>query len=340
MLWMLKSGCKSISFLIKNLIIYKYFLLLILGVNMIWQNYINGFKAYLKLEKSLSSNSIEAYIRDIEKLTQYFDLKKIEITPEKVVLNHLQNFIAWINEVGLSATSQARIISGIKAFYKYLLYEDVLDQSPADLLEAPKTGRKLPDTLSVEEINSLIDAIDLSKPEGTRNKAMLETLYGCGLRVSELISLQISNLYFKDGFIKITGKGDKERLVPIGDTAVKNINIYKDEVRNHLKIKKESTDILFLNRRGSKLTRVMVFLIIKDLAERIGLKKTISPHTFRHSFATHLIEGGADLRAVQEMLGHESITTTEIYTHLDREYLRASILQFHPRSEMNVKKKL
>jgi len=307
---------------------------------MIWQNYINGFKAYLKLEKSLSSNSIEAYIRDIEKLTQYFDLKKIEITPEKVVLNHLQNFIAWINEVGLSATSQARIISGIKAFYKYLLYEDVLDQSPADLLEAPKTGRKLPDTLSVEEINSLIDAIDLSKPEGTRNKAMLETLYGCGLRVSELISLQISNLYFKDGFIKITGKGDKERLVPIGDTAVKNINIYKDEVRNHLKIKKESTDILFLNRRGSKLTRVMVFLIIKDLAERIGLKKTISPHTFRHSFATHLIEGGADLRAVQEMLGHESITTTEIYTHLDREYLRASILQFHPRSEMNVKKKL
>ena len=306
---------------------------------MIWQNYINGFKAYLQLEKSLSINSVDAYIRDIEKLTQYFEVKKIDISPAKVNLNHLQDFIVWIIEMGLSATSQARIISGIKAFYKYLLLEDVIDQSPAQLLEAPKTGRKLPDTLSIEEINCLIEAIDLSKPEGTRNKAMLETLYGCGLRVSELTGLKISNLYFKDGFIKITGKGDKERLVPIGGTAIKNIDIYKNEIRNHLDVKKDSTDILFLNNRGAKMTRVMVFIIIKGLAKRIGLKKIISPHTFRHSFATHLIEGGADLRAVQEMLGHESITTTEIYTHLDREYLRTSILQFHPWSEINLKKK-
>ncbi|MBC8485260.1 MAG: site-specific tyrosine recombinase XerD [Bacteroidetes bacterium] len=306
---------------------------------MIWQSYINGFKAYLKLEKSLSTNSVEAYIHDIEKLSQFFDLKNKNISPEKVTLSELQDFIKWINELGLTATSQARIISGIKAFYKYLLLEDIISQSPAELLEAPRTGRKLPDTLSVEEINSLINAIDLSTPEGTRNKAMLETLYGCGLRVSELIGLKISNLYFNDGFIKITGKGDKERLVPIGNIAIKNIKIYIDNIRNHLNIKKDSTDILFLNRRGAKMTRVMVFLIIKNLAECTGLKKTISPHTFRHSFATHLIEGGANLRAVQEMLGHESITTTEIYTHLDREYLRASILQFHPRSEMNIKKK-
>lgn len=306
---------------------------------MIWQNYINGFKAYLKLEKSLSINSVEAYIHDIEKLSRFFDLKNKNISPEKVTLSELQDFIKWINELGLTATSQARIISGIKAFYKYLLLEDIISQSPAELLEAPRTGRKLPDTLDIEEINSLINAIDLSKPEGTRNKAMLETLYGCGLRVSELIGLKISNLYFNDGFIKITGKGDKERLVPIGNVAIKNIKIYIDNIRNHLNVKKDSTDILFLNRRGAKMTRVMVFLIIKDLAERIGLHKTISPHTFRHSFATHLIEGGANLRAVQEMLGHESITTTEIYTHLDREYLRTSILQFHPRSEINLKKK-
>jgi integrase/recombinase XerD len=298
---------------------------------MTWENYIKGFKAYLKLEKSLSNNSISAYLQDINKLVQFFELNEDIIPPEKVKLSDLQTFIQWINKLGLAATSQARIISGLKAFFKYMLLEDAIKQSPAELLEAPKTGRKLPDTLSVDEINKLIDAIDLSKPESTRNKTMLETLYGCGLRVSELINLKISNIYFNDGFIKVTGKGDKERLVPIGNVALKNISIYLESVRSRQNIKKEFTDILFLNRRGGRLSRVMVFLIIKELAERIGLKKTISPHTFRHSFATHLIEGGADLRAVQEMLGHESITTTEIYTHLDREYLREAILSFHPR---------
>lgn len=298
---------------------------------MIWENYIKGFKAYLKLEKSLSNNSISAYLHDINKLLQFFEHNENIIPPEKVKLSDLQAFIQWINKLGLAATSQARIISGLKAFFKYMLLEDAIKQSPAELLEAPKTGRKLPDTLSVDEINKLIDAIDLSKPESTRNKTMLETLYGCGLRVSELINLKISNIYFNDGFIKVTGKGDKERLVPIGNVALKNISIYLESVRSRQNIKKEFTDILFLNRRGGRLSRVMIFLIIKELAERIGLKKTISPHTFRHSFATHLIEGGADLRAVQEMLGHESITTTEIYTHLDREYLRDAILSFHPR---------
>ncbi len=305
--------------------------MLFLPPEMTWENYIKGFKAYLKLEKSLSGNSINAYLHDIEKLIRYFEISNIKIKPEKVTLSHLQDFIKYINETGLSATSQARIISGLKAFYKYLLLEDVIKQSPAEMLEAPKTGRKLPDTLSVDDINRLIDAIDLSKPEGTRNKAMLETLYGCGLRVSELINLKISNIYFNEGFIKITGKGDKERLVPAGNAALKYIRIYIENVRNKQDIKKEYSDILFLNRRGAQLSRVMVFLIIKELAGRIGLKKNISPHTFRHSFATHLIEGGADLRAVQEMLGHESITTTEIYTHLDREYLRDAILSFHPR---------
>ncbi len=305
--------------------------MLFLPPEMTWENYIKGFKAYLKLEKSLSGNSINAYLHDIEKLIRYFEISNIKIKPEKVTLSHLQDFIKYINETGLSATSQARIISGLKSFYKYLLLEDVIKQSPAEMLEAPKTGRKLPDTLSVDDINRLIDAIDLSKPEGTRNKAMLETLYGCGLRVSELINLKISNIYFNEGFIKITGKGDKERLVPAGNAALKYIRIYIENVRNKQDIKKEYSDILFLNRRGAQLSRVMVFLIIKELAGRIGLKKNISPHTFRHSFATHLIEGGADLRAVQEMLGHESITTTEIYTHLDREYLRDAILSFHPR---------
>jgi integrase/recombinase XerD len=305
--------------------------MLFLPPEMTWENYIKGFKAYLKLEKSLSGNSINAYLHDIEKLFRYFEISNIKIKPEKVTLSHLQDFTKYINETGLSATSQARIISGLKSFYKYLLLEDVIKQSPAEMLEAPKTGRKLPDTLSVDDINRLIDAIDLSKPEGTRNKAMLETLYGCGLRVSELINLKISNIYFNEGFIKITGKGDKERLVPAGNAALKYIRIYIENVRNKQDIKKEYSDILFLNRRGAQLSRVMVFLIIKELAGRIGLKKNISPHTFRHSFATHLIEGGADLRAVQEMLGHESITTTEIYTHLDREYLRDAILSFHPR---------
>lgn len=299
---------------------------------MIWQSYINGFKNYLKLEKSLSDNSVMAYVRDIEKVQQFLEMSNIDKKPKEILPADLQQFIYWISKTGLSATSQARIISGIKAFYKYLLLEDVINESPAELLESPKTGRKLPDTLSPTEVNDLIVAIDLSKPSGTRNRAMLETLYGCGLRVSELINLQISNLYFNQGFVKVSGKGNKERLVPVSGEAIKQINIYMKTIRVQLNIKKENTDFLFLNNRGTRLSRVMVFMIIKELAEKIGLKKNISPHTFRHSFATHLIEGGADLRAVQEMLGHESITTTEIYTHLDREYLREAILSHHPRA--------
>lgn len=297
-----------------------------------WKSYIQGFKSFLALEKSLSENSIEAYLHDIEKLTQFLSSKKYELSPKEIKLEHLQEFIKWVNELGMTATSQARMISGIRAFYKYLLLENILNNDPTTLIEAPRLGRKLPDTLSVEEINKIIDAIDLSTPEGQRNKTMLETLYSCGLRVSELVNLKISNLYFNDGFIKVIGKGDKERLIPIGSVAMKLITIYRNEVRCHITPKKDQEDFLFLNRRGSQLTRVMVFTIIKQLLIKAGLKKRVSPHTFRHSFATHLIEGGADLRAVQEMLGHESITTTEIYTHLDREYLREAIIRFHPRS--------
>ena len=297
-----------------------------------WESYINGFKSYLKLERSLSDNSVEAYTHDINKLTQFLEYKKYSLSPAKIELKHLQEFLKWANQLGMNARTQARVISGIKAFYKYLLLEDLINNDPTTLLETPKIGRKLPETLSPDEINELITAIDLSKPEGERNKAMLETLYGSGLRVSELTHLKLSDLYFNEGYLRITGKGDKERLVPIGKVAIKQIEIYKEQVRCHLQIKKEFEDIVFLNRRGSKLTRVMIFTIVKELAEKIGLQKNISPHTFRHSFATHLIEGGADLRAVQEMLGHESITTTEIYTHLDRDYLRNEIIQYHPRS--------
>jgi integrase/recombinase XerD len=297
-----------------------------------WKLHLLGFKSYLQLERSLSPNTIEAYMGDLQKLMQFLELKTYSISPSELSLQHLQEFLRWINELGMSATSQARVISGIRAFYKYLLLENNLKNDPTTLLEAPKLGRKLPDTLSLEEINALIAAIDLSKPEGQRNKAMLETLYSCGLRVSELVNLRISNLYLNDGFVKVTGKGDKERLVPIGSVATDQITIYREQVRVHLPVKKIAEDILFLNRRGSGMSRVMVFTIIRQLVEKIGLKKTVSPHTFRHSFASHLIDGGADLRAVQEMLGHESITTTEIYTHLDREYLRAAIQQFHPRS--------
>lgn len=297
-----------------------------------WKVYIQGFKSFLQLEKSLSKNSVEAYLHDVDLLMRFLELKKYSLVPKDLELNHLQDFLKWINELGMSAHSQARIISGIKSFYKYLLLENVLNHNPTELIEAPKLGRKLPDTLSLDEINKIIEAIDLSTPEGQRNKAILETLYSCGLRVSELVNLKISNLYFNDEFIKVVGKGDKERLVPIGSVAIKQITIYKNEIRSHIAVKKEHEDVLFLNRRGAKLSRVMVFTIIKQLAFKIGLKKHISPHTFRHSFATHLIEGGADLRAVQEMLGHESITTTEIYTHLDRDYLRQAIIQFHPRS--------
>jgi len=297
-----------------------------------WRAAIKGFQAYLKLEKSLSPNSIEAYSRDIEKLYQYSDAQTVKINPESITLTDLRQFINWVNELGMIPSSQARILSGIKAFYKYMLMEDIIKNDPSELLESPKIQRKLPDTLSYEDINKLIAAIDLSRPEGARNKAILEVLYGCGLRVSELTELKLSNLYLDIEFIKVVGKGSKERLVPIGGAAVKALKIWIEQVRVHTPIKKGEEDMVFLNRNGSRLSRVYIFMLIKNLAETIGLKKTISPHTFRHSFATHLVEGGADLRAVQEMLGHESITTTEIYTHLDREFLKGTIIQFHPRN--------
>jgi integrase/recombinase XerD len=298
---------------------------------MSWHSYIQGFRSYLKLERSLSGNSVEAYEHDITKLHQFVSTLQPPIGPDKLTLQHLQDFLKWINELGMGARSQARVLSGIKSFYKYLLIENVVTDDPTTLLEGPKLGRKLPDFLTVEEINLIIGSIDLSKPEGERNKAMLETLYSSGLRVSELVGLKKSNLHPEIGLLRVIGKGNKERLVPVGSVALKQIATYENTYRNRLQIKTGNEDILFLNRRGSKLTRVMVFTIVKDLVARAGIKKNISPHTFRHSFATHLIEGGADLRAVQEMLGHESITTTEIYTHLDREYLRSAILQFHPR---------
>ncbi len=298
---------------------------------MSWQAYVKGFKSYLQLEKSLSPNSVEAYLRDVNKFVNYLAAEKLHLGVDEIKLSHLEGFVKMIHELGMDAHSQARIISGLRAFYKYLMMEDVVAANPTELLSAPKLSRKLPDTLSVEEVNALLNSIDLSTPEGMRNRAMLEVLYGCGLRVSELINLKISNLFLDVEFIKVTGKGDKERLVPIGSQAVKYIKMYRDEVRVHVDIKKGEEDILFLNRRGKGLSRMYVFLVIKECAASIGLKKSISPHTMRHSFATHLIEGGADLRAVQEMLGHASITTTEIYTHLDRDYLRSTIMQFHPR---------
>lgn len=297
-----------------------------------WLSHIKHFSNYLKLERSLSPNSIEAYVRDVEKLAQFIELKHQGISPLAVSSRQLQGFIEYINELGMSAYSQARILSGIKAFYKYLLFEEMIDKDPTALIEGPKLGRKLPDTLDYDEIVKMFDAIDLSSPEGGRNRAMLEVLYSSGLRVSELVDLKIGNVYFDIGFLRVIGKGNKERLVPIGRDAMKYLKIYLEEIRVHVPVQSGFESNVFLNRRGKKLTRVMVFLIIKDLAAKIGLKKQISPHTFRHSFATHLIEGGADLRAVQEMLGHESITTTEIYTHLDRDYLRQVIQEFHPRS--------
>ena len=301
-----------------------------------WNSYKKGFKAWLQLEKSLAANSVEAYLRDIDKLTDYLlaasrgQATKKVANPGDLQLKDLEKFVQWINELGMTVSSQSRIISGLKSFYTYCLMEELITVNPTVLLETPKQKRKLPDTLSFEEIESIIAQIDLSKPEGGRNKAILETLYSCGLRVTELVNLRISCLFMDVGFIRVIGKGDKERLVPIGGEAIKYINIYKNEIRVHIKVKPGQEDFLFLNRRGSKLTRVMIFLMLKELATKAGITKSISPHTFRHSFATHLVEGGADLRAVQEMLGHESITTTEIYTHLDREYLRDTLQQFHP----------
>jgi integrase/recombinase XerD len=297
---------------------------------MSWKSSIKGFKSYLQIERSLSDNSVQAYIRDIKKFANYaIPLKLNEL---KIQRENISDFLAELKDDGITARSQARIISGIKAFYKYLIIEDYIKYDPTELIESPKVGFKLPDTLSLIEIDKLISAVDLSNKQGERNRAILETLYSCGLRVSELTNLKLSNIYFNEGYLKVIGKGDKERLAPIGSRALKYLTIYINEVRNHQTIKKGQEDFVFLNNRGSGLTRVMIFLIIQKLAAEIGLKKKISPHTFRHSFATHLIEGGADLRAVQEMLGHESITTTEIYTHLDKDYLRSNIIQFHPRS--------
>lgn len=295
-----------------------------------WEPYKKGFKAYLQLERSLADNSVSAYLSDMEKFTQFLLNNDLKRSPAEIDLSVLQQFIKWIAELGMTQSSQARIISALRTFYKYCLLEDITTVDPTTLLEAPKLKRALPDVLSFDEIENVMAEIDLSTPEGTRNKAILETMYSCGLRVSEVVNLKLSQLFLDVGFVRVIGKGNKERLVPIGSSASKYITIYANTIRNHQVIQMGEEDILFLNRRGKKLTRVMIFLIIKDLVKKAGIKKTISPHTFRHSFATHLVEGGADLRAVQEMLGHESITTTEIYTHLDREFLRKTLEQFHP----------
>ena len=297
-----------------------------------WSSYIKGFTAYLRLEKSLSANSIEAYLNDVGKFSAFESANLNRSSPEDITIDDLQLFIKEINELGLSARTQARIISGLKAFFKYLSLEGLVKDDPASLLEGPRPGRKLPDTLSITEIERIIEVIDMSRAEGERNKAIIETLYGCGLRVSELTNLKITDIFFREMFVKVIGKGNKERFVPIGNTAIRHINLYLDNSRMHVQPKKYDEDILFLNRRGGRLSRTMILLIVKDLGEKAGIRKSISPHTFRHSFATHLVEGGADLRAVQEMLGHESIITTEIYTHLDREYLKSTIQLYHPRA--------
>jgi integrase/recombinase XerD len=296
-----------------------------------WNSIIIEFRNYLQIEKNLSKNSIEGYIHDINRMAGYFEMNSPSLTLNSVELDNLQEYVFWLSEFGITARTQARNISAIKTFFKFLMYTKTLDQNPSSLLEAPKLGMKLPIVLSVIEIDSIVSAIDLSKPEGHRNKAIIETLYGCGLRVSELINLKLTDIFAQEGFIRVSGKGDKERLVPIGRTALREIEQYLNKTRNNQTIDKKSENIVFINRRGKMLTRVMIFTIVKALAVKAGIKKNISPHTFRHSFATHLVEGGADLRAVQEMLGHESILTTEIYTHLDREYLRQAIIEHHPR---------
>ena len=296
-----------------------------------WQSYIKHFKNYLRLERSLSAHSIEAYVHDAEKLREYAGLSGLPDTPTEISETHLLGYLKYLTELGLTAHTQARFLSGVKAFFKYLLLENVIQTDPSELVESPRLPRKLPDVLAYHEIEQILESIDHATPEGTRNRAIIEVLYSCGLRVSELTGLQLTNCYFDIGFIRVVGKGDKVRLVPIGRDAIKDTQIYLDTVRCQLEVKKESEDIVFLNKRGGQLSRVMIFLIIKDLVEKAGIAKNVSPHTFRHSFATHLIEGGASLRAVQEMLGHESIITTEIYTHLDRDYLRQVITEFHPR---------
>lgn len=299
-----------------------------------WKSGIKGFGEYLQLERSLSKHSIEAYLRDVNKLKNFIDEAHPNVSPLKIQYPQVQEFISYIHKLGLGARSQARILSGVKAFFKFLLVEDLIDVDPAELVEGPKLARKIPDVLSYDEIQKILDAIDLSEPQGTRNRAIIETLYACGLRVSELINLKITNLHLDLGFIKVLGKNNKERLVPIGGAAVKHIQLYLDHVRrSQNNIKEGEQNIVFLNRRGKRLTREMIFMIVKKMVRLAGIQKTVSPHTFRHSFATHLVEGGANLRAVQDMLGHESITTTEIYTHLDRDFLRETLMQFHPRAK-------
>lgn len=301
-----------------------------------WPTARTAFHHYLLLERAMSEHTLEAYGHDVNLFVQYLELESLDLQPLQVRQADLERFIRWINELGLSASSQARILSGLRAFYKFLLLEDLLDEDPTELLEGPRLRRKIPEVLSVREVQLLFDQIDLSDPLGQRNRAMLETLYACGLRVSELVHLRISNLFLDIGFIKVLGKNNKERLTPIGEEAIKQIRLYLDHVRNpHQKIASGAENFVFLNRNGRPMTRVMVFYIIKDLAAKAGIAKNISPHTFRHTFATHLVEGGADLKAVQDMLGHESITTTEIYTHLDAEYLKETINAFHPRAKRN-----
>lgn len=297
-----------------------------------WIKYRKDYQSFLKIEKSLSENSVEAYVRDFDKLYQFLEYKNSEQKATEINLRDLQEMIRWISEMGIASRSQARIISGIRNFFNFLVLEDEIKQDPTELLELPKIGKKLPEILDRDEIDALIDAVDLSKNEGHRNRAIIETLYSCGLRVSELVNLKITNLYFDEGFIRVIGKGNKERLVPVSDTVEREIGNYRNYIRIHQDIKPGNEDILFLNRRGAKLTRVMIFTIIQQLAQAIHLKKSISPHTFRHSFATHLVEGGANLRAVQEMLGHESISTTEIYTHLSNDMLKEAIISYHPRN--------
>ena len=299
-------------------------------MSLTWKQSFRNFETYLRLEKSLSDNSVEAYLNDVYKLEKYFTEAAIDISPSKVKYSDLKSFLTWYGSNNTNTRTQSRVLSGIRAFFRYLLIEGEIDENPASLIESPKIGLKLPEVLSVSEIDRIIGEIDLSKPEGHRNKAIIETLYGCGLRVSELVNLRLTDIHYKEEFVVVTGKGNKQRLVPVSQKALKEIDIYKQD-RNRLPVIKDQ-NILFLNRRGSHLTRAMIFTIIKDLAAKAGIRKNISPHTFRHSFATHMIEAGADLRAVQEMLGHESILTTEIYTHIDRSFLRDTLIMFHPRA--------
>jgi integrase/recombinase XerD len=302
-----------------------------------WNTAINGFRAHLLLERSMSANSLDAYLRDVAKLQQFLELKKLELKPTQVTTELIADLMQYLESMGLEATSQARTLSGLKTFFRFLLLEDAIDIAPTDLIEAPKLGRKIPDVLTVEEVDRIFSVIDLTSPSGHRDRAILEVLYACGLRVTELINLKKSKLYFHEGYITVIGKGDKERLVPIGDEAMKHVEFYINNERRRMKVHKDFEDYVFLNFRGKCLTRAWIFLIIKGLCEKAEIEKSVSPHTFRHTFATHLIEGGADLKVVQDLMGHESITTTELYTHMDTAYLRETIMMFHPRNKQRRK---